>query len=98
MAIALDISSGQIDVGDTKILNVTPVDADGAVVVLTALSVVFTPATGVATTKTLGDFTLVAGVYSVSFTFASAGRWNITITATDGAGQVEVEQGCIRVK
>ncbi len=98
MAITLDISTGQVDAGDTKTLNVHPKDVDGADVVPAALVAVFTPPTGDATTKNLGDFSLASGVYSVQFTFAIAGKWKIKITATDELGYTEVENGIVRVR
>lgn len=98
MAITLDISTGQVDAGDTKTLKVHPQDVDGNDVVPAALVAVFTPPEGSATTKTIGDFTLAAGVYSVQFTFPTVGKWTIKITATDGLGFTEIEKGIVRVR
>lgn len=98
MAIAIDISSGQVDVGETKLLKVTPKDEDGAAVVLTALGAVFRAPDDTDTTKAIGDFALNDGVYSIAFKFTSAGRWKIIITATDAFSYVEIETGLVLVR
>ena len=97
MAITIDISSGRIDEGETKTLNVTPLDENGDALVPTTLTAVFTPPTGTETTKNIGDFTLVSGVYSVNFTFNVAGLWKIVVTAVDGLSNTEIESGNVRV-
>jgi nitrogen fixation protein FixH len=97
MAITVDISSGRIDVGETKTLKVTPLDENGDALVPTTLTAVFTPPTGDATTKNKPDFALASGVYSVNFTFGVAGPWKVVVTAVDGLSNTEIESGTIRV-
>jgi nitrogen fixation protein FixH len=92
MAIELNISSGKIDQGETKRLQVTPKDEAGDAMAVSALEAVFTPPTGEATTYTLEDFS-GSGPYTVAHTFDEAGIWRIAVTATDSEGKVEVERG-----
>jgi hypothetical protein len=92
MAISLTgISSGQIDLGDTKTLTAIP-DATPS-----TLAAVFTPPSGTADTYAIGDFSESGGVYSLAHTFDVAGRWHVKVTATDASGNSEVEDGYVYV-
>ncbi len=97
MAITIDISSGRVDEGETKLLKVTPKDEDDAAIVLVTLAAVFTAPDGDETTKAIADFSLADGVYSIAFKFTSAGLWGILITVTDAFGYTEIESGTVRV-
>lgn len=98
MAITIDISSGQVDAGETKLLKITPKDEDDAAIVLDTLAAVFTAPDGTETEKAIGDFALNDGVYSIAFKFTAAGLWGILITVTDAFGYTEIEKGTVRVR
>ena len=91
------VSSGRVDLGDTKTLSVTPKDSDGTAIAPTTLTAVFTPETGTADTYDIDDFTLSSGVYLLDHTFDVAGRWDIAVTAVDSASRTEVERYAIIV-
>lgn len=105
MALTLDISSGQVDVGDTKKLEVTPKDDAGTAIDVADLVVVFTSPAGTATTYAIGASgeeteigSPVASVYTILHTFSTAGVWRVKVTATDAEDNVEVESGYVRVR
>ena len=95
--IELNLSTGQVDEGDTKVLSVTPKDGGGNAVTPSALAAVFTPPSGDAVTKDIDDFSQSSGTYSLPFTFDTPGTWTITVTATDSQSRTEVETGRVYV-
>lgn len=98
MALTLDISTGVVDLGDTKELSVTPKDSDGTAFDPTTLVAVFTPPSGSATTYNKGDFTDTSNVFTVNHTFHVLNEWSIKVTVTDANGNTEVETGKVVVQ
>ncbi len=98
MALSLDISTGQVDLGETKTLQVV-CKSDGTAFAPTTLTAVFTPPTEAnAVTRNKDDFDVASGhVYTTEVTFSEAGRWNIVVTAVDALGNVEKEKGNVIV-
>ena len=104
MALTLNISTSQVDLGDTKRLTISPKDENDAGFDLTDLVVVFTPPSGTATTYAVnatGDEVEISApssnVYTIYHTFDERGPWDVKVTGTDSSGNVEVETGTVQV-
>ena len=95
MAIDLNISSGQIDKGDTKTLRLVPKDADGNAITPQSITATFTaPSDDPASPSgdyAKADFQQDGDAWEVSHTFDEAGLWDVYVKATDASGNAEVE-------
>ncbi|MCS4139599.1 hypothetical protein GGQ13_003054 [Salinibacter ruber] len=96
MAIKTDVA-GQVDVGDTKTVEVSAEDASGNKLPSPSVEVTVTSPSGEEERFGNADMSEAERTYYLDLTFDEAGFWHVRIELTS-AGSTEVEQGWVRAR
>lgn len=93
MGVTIDVSDGQIDVGDDKNVTVVAKDSSGNPVQLSTIDLTFSPTNGTETTYSKSDFSEQDNKYTLEHPFRTAGMVTIDCTVTDMGQTQERTQG-----